>query len=146
MIIKIQEDIYNYEHRVWGNFTARQLVFGGIAFVAIALTFIGLFWKIGDLNLSFFAAVMVGVPIFFCAIKKKDGQYMEKILYIRFFERFRFKQKRKFVMSNLYEILQNNQKEYEAYVDELKQQKDQEAQQGHCPRFLSLAKKRHLTK
>lgn len=146
MIVKIQEDIFQYEHRVLGNFTARQLVFCGITLATVAPVFIGLFWTTGDPNISVIAAALVGLPILCCAIFKKDGVYLEKIIYIRFLEKFRYRQQRKFVMTNLYEVLQENQKEYETYAVELKKQAAKEGKQSHRPRFLSLVQKRQRTK
>ena len=143
MIVRIPEDIYSYEHKVLGNFTARQLVCMILALVIIAPVFIGLFITTGDPNISTIAATIVGLPILFCAVFKKDGQHLEKVIYIRFLEKFRYTRKRKFIMRNLYEIMQENQKEYKAYAELEKQQK---GKQGKFACILSLAKKRHLSK
>ena len=147
MIVKIPDDIFNYQHKVWGNFTKRQLICGIIALVLIAVSFVWLLWKTNDPNLTTVVACLIGVPIFFEAKNDKDGQHFEKILYIRFFEKFRYKQKRKFIMSNLYEVLQAYQKECELYADYKKQEHEQQKEkQSHPANFFSLAKKRYHTK
>ncbi|HEX3016245.1 MAG TPA: PrgI family protein [Caproicibacter sp.] len=127
MIVQIPEDIYSYEHRALGNFTKRQIICGIIAIAIIFPVFVFTFWKLNNPRLAALLSMLAGFPVIACSIFKKDGQYLEKILLYRYRQRFKYPQKRKFVMSNLYEVIEQNQKEYEAADEE---QKANELQKG----------------
>lgn len=144
MIVQIPEDIYSYEHRVWGNFTKRQLICGAIALLIIFPIFIPVFINTGNPRLAALLSMLAAMPILCCGIVKKDGQHMEQILRYRFLQRFKYPQKRKFVMSNLYEIIQQNQKEYEA-KDEGHTVKELEKEKKYCKASSSLGKKKNRT-
>lgn len=141
MIVQIPEDIYCYEHKVWGNFTKRQLICGGIALVIIFPVFLGIFWSTGSPRIASLFSIISSLPVLLCGIWKKDGQYLDKIIWYRYRQRIKFPCKRKFVMSNLYEIIQLNQKEYESAhekSEQIRQEKESRvkfpalmAQKGH---------------
>ena len=146
MIVPISEDIFVYEHKVWGNFTKRQLICGSIALVVICAVFIPVFWKTNSPRLATFLSMGAAVPILYSAIKKKDGQYLEKVLWYRYRQRFKFPQKRKYVMTNLYETIQQNQKEYDLANAEHEEQNSQEKKKGRFDRLTALVKKGHISK
>ena len=114
MIVQIPKDIYNYEHKVAGNFTKRQLICGGIALLIIFPIFIPVFQSTKDPRLATMLSMAASFPVLACSVFKKDGQYLEQILKYRYRQRFRYPQHRKFVMHNLYEIIEQGQKEYES--------------------------------
>jgi hypothetical protein len=146
MIVPIPEDIYSYRHKVWGNFSKRQLVCGVIALIIIFPVFIPVFWYTGSPRLAALLSVVAILPVLFCGIVEKDGQPLEKVIWYKYRQRFKFPQKRKFAMSNLYEIVQQNQKEYEFANEEIESQKQQKGKKGRykCP--AALDQKRHRTK
>ncbi len=115
MIVKIPEDIYSYDNKVWGNFTLRQVVCMGIALVTVIPIFVLIFWGTGSMDLAAFVCFFAAAPILLCAKAKKDGQHLEKIIWYKIQARYKYPQKRKYVMTNLYEEVVKNQKEYEAY-------------------------------
>lgn len=143
MIVQIPEDIYSYEHKVWGNFTKRQLICGAIALLIIFPIFISVFLNTANPRLAAILSMLAAMPVLACGIIKKDGQHMEQILRYRYLQRFKYPQKRKFIMSNLYEIIQQNQKEYET-EDEGKD-KGLEKKKGRNKASSSLAKKKNLS-
>ncbi len=142
MIVQIPKDIYNYEHKVWGNFTKRQLICGLIALLIIFPIFILVFLNTGSPRLAAMLSMAAALPVLFCAVFKRDGQYMEQILRYRCRQRFKYPQKRKFVMTNLYEIIEQNQKEYETADEERKGRKLQK-KEGRRKAFFALGKKEH---
>lgn len=146
MIVPIPEDIYCYEHKVWGNFTKRQLICCGIALAIIAPIFISVFWKTGSPRLATLLAVFAALPVLICGVWKKDGQYIDKVLWYRYRQRFKYPQKRKFVMSNLYETIVQSQKEYELAHEIIESKKQKERKKGHfkCP--FALAQKGYRSK
>ncbi|MVB10828.1 PrgI family protein [Caprobacter fermentans] len=146
MIVPIPDDIYCYEHKVWGNFTKRQLICGLIALAVIFTVFIPVFWKTSNPRLSCFLAFVVAFPVILCGVWKKDGQYPEKVIWYQCRQRFKFPQKRKFVMSNLYEIIQRNQKEYESAYEEYENKEQQKKKKSRLRYFTSLVQKRHGSK
>lgn len=146
MIVKMQEDIYSYENKVAGNFSARQLVCIAIALVIIFPVFIAIFWSTNSPDLAATVAFISGLPVFFCSIFKKDGQHLEKILMYKLKAKLKYTQKRKFVMSNLLEEIQTNQKEYESANEKLENEKQQKEKQDHKKRLTALAKKGHGSK
>lgn len=146
MIVQIPEDIFVYEHKAWGNFTVRQLLCVSIALAVTCAVFIPVFWKTNNPRLATFLASSAGLPILYCAIWKKDGQYLEKVLWYRYRQRFKFPQKRKYVMTNLYEAVQQNQKEYESAYEECEKQKRQGKKKGRFEFLPTLAQKGHRSK
>lgn len=146
MIVPIPDDIYCYEHKIWGNFTKRQLICGCIALVIIFLVFVPVFWKTGSPRLSSLTAFAAAIPVLLCGVWKKDGQYPEKILRYQYRQRFKFPQKRKFVMSNLYETIQQSQKEYESAYEKAAAKQHKKDKKSRFKRFASLAQKRHGSK
>lgn len=148
MIVKIPEDVYQYENKVWGNFTARLLVFFLIALGLTAMTFGLLFWATNSIDLSATVAIIVCLPIMSCGIFKKDGQPLEKIIKYRYLAKFRYKQKRKYVMTNLYEVIQNNQKEWNNANNQIKEKIALEAQgkEKNHKENVKLGKERQRTK
>lgn len=145
MIVPIPEDIYCYEHKVWGNFTKRQLICGTAALIVIFPIFIPVFLKTGNPRLAALLAMFAAMPILLCGIWKRDGQYIDKIIWYKFRERFKFPLKRKFIMTNLYEIIQQNQKEYEQANEESKG-KHTKKEKGCFKFFAAMGKKKHGTK
>ncbi|QAT48778.1 PrgI family protein [Caproiciproducens sp. NJN-50] len=143
MIVPIPDDIYSYEHKVAGNFTKRQLVCLGIALAVIVLIFVPVFWKTGNPRLSTLLSASAAVPVLYGAIHEKDGQHLEQILRYRYRQHHKFPQKRKFVMTNLYETIQQNQKEYDAAYEKLQEQDGQKAEKGHHWLHAALAQKKH---
>jgi hypothetical protein len=119
MIVRIPDDIYSYDNKVWGNFTLRQIVCMGIALIVVIPIFILLFWSTGSIDLAAVISFFVAVPILMCATFKRDGQHLEKIIRYKLQARFKYPQKRKYVMTNLYEEILKNQKEYEAYHEKV---------------------------
>jgi hypothetical protein len=83
LIVKIQEDIYAYDPKLLGNFTVRQVVFIGVSFALITATFIPLYWLTGDVTGPGFLASMIGVPVMFAGLIKKDGLPYEKYLLLK---------------------------------------------------------------
>lgn len=146
MIVNITEDIYSYENKVAGNFSWRQLVCIGIALAIIFPVFIVLFVSTKSVDLASFAAFVVGIPIFLFSIVKKDGQPLEKVLIYRFIAKFKYTQKRKYIMTNLYEEIQKNQKEYELANEILDNNRQQEKKQSLKKRLVALAKKGYRSK
>jgi len=117
MIVNIPEDIYSYESKSCGIFTTRQLICTLLSFLVIAPTFILLFLLTYSPDLSALVSILLGVPIIMCGIFKKDGQFLEKIIMYKWQWKFKYPQKRKFVMSNLYEDVERLQKECEQRND-----------------------------
>lgn len=146
MIVKIPKDIYSYENKVVGNFTSRQLICLGIALLIIIPVFAGIFIKTNSVDLAAAVSFIIALPVLLCSVFKKDGQHLEKIIYYKILEKFKYRQKRKFVMSNLYEEIQRNQKEYEFANEKLKHDEEQKKEQNNKKRFASLVKKRHRSK
>jgi hypothetical protein len=142
MIVPIPEDIYCYEHKVWGNFTKRQLICGTAALTVIFPIFIPVFLRTENPRLAALVSMFAALPILLCGIWKRDGQYIDKIIWYKFRQRFKFPQKRKFVMINLYEIIQ---KEYER-AHEKATDKDTEKKKGYFKHIISMGQKRHGTK
>lgn len=91
MIIKIPDGIFNYKHKVWGNFTKWQLICRIVALVLIAASYFLLLWKTNDSDLSTAVACLIGVAIFFWAKVDTDGKHFERIIFIRFLKKFRYK-------------------------------------------------------
>lgn len=141
MIVKIPKDIYSYENKVVGNFTSRQLICLGIALLIIIPVFAGIFIKTNSVDLAATVSFIIALPVLLCSVFKKDGQHLEKIIYYKILEKFKYRQKRKFVMSNLYEEIQRNQKEYEFANEKLKHDEEQKKEQNNKKRFASLVKK-----
>ena len=146
MIVKIPKDIYSYENKVVGNFTSRQLICLGIALLIIIPVFAGIFIKTNSIDLAAIVSVIIALPVLLCGVFKKDGQHLEKIIYYKFLSKFVYKQKREFVMSNLYEEIEKNQKEYELANEMLKNTEQQEKKEKHNKWFDSVGKKGHRSK
>lgn len=148
MIVPITEDLYNYENKVWGNFTKRQLICIGISFAIIVPIFLLLFWSTGSIDLSALAAAFAATPVMMCAVWKKDGQHLEQVVWYKFRARFKFPQKRKHVTTNLYEDIMTNQKEFDKYYDTLNGSTDEESQKNKgAPKIINaLAKKKQHTR
>lgn len=119
MIVKIPDDIYSYDNKVWGNFTLRQIVCMGIALIVVIPIFILVFWSTASIDLAAIISFFIAVPILMCATFKKDGQHLEQIIWYKFQAKFKYPQKRRYVMTNLYEEVMKNQKEYEAYHEKI---------------------------
>ena len=139
--VQMPENIYRYEHKVLGNFTARQLICGGIALAIIFPVFLTVFLKTGSPRLAVLLSTAASFPALACSVFKKDGQYLEQILRYRWRQKFKYPQKRKFVMHNLYEIIQQSQKEYETADEEQEQRREGKKNHSFFP--LSLGKKKH---
>jgi hypothetical protein len=146
LIVKIPKDIYSYENKVVGNFTSRQLICLGIALLIIIPVFAGIFIKTNSVDLAAAVSFIIALPVLLCSVFKKDGQHLENIIYYKFLSKFVYKQKRKFVMSNLYEKIETNQKEYELANEMLKNEEQQKKGQKHKKRFASVGKKGHRSK
>lgn len=146
MIVKIPKDIYSYENKVVGNFTSRQLICLGIALLIIIPVFAGIFIKTNSVDLAATVSFIIALPVLLCSVFKKDGQHLEKIIYYKFLSKFIYKQKREFVMSNLYEEIEKNQKEYELANEMLKNAEQQEKKEKHNKWFDSVGKKGHRSK
>jgi len=146
LIVKIPADIYSYDNKVWGNFTIRQIVCMGIALIVVIPIFILLFWSTNSIDLSALVAFFAAVPILMCATFQKDGQHLEKIFWYKFQSKFKYPQKRKYVMTNLYEEVVRNQKEYEAYYETLNSRGKTEKSNRFIKIFKSLAKKKQHTR
>lgn len=117
MIVKIQEDIYSYDPKLLGNFTVRQVVSIAISFTLITATFIPLYWLTGDVNVPGFLASMIGVPVMFVGMIKKDGLPYEKYLILKI-KSMMYPKKRPFHMHNLYENINIIGKELSAFEEE----------------------------
>lgn len=141
MIVQIPKDIYSYEHKAVGNLTKRQAVCGGIGIVIAFSVFIPVFQKTGDSMPAAFLSMMAVLPVLACCIVKKDGQYWDQILRHRFRQKFRYPRKRKFIMHNLYEIMEQNNKEYEA-ANEKKNAAEPEKEEGRFKALFALGEKK----
>lgn len=117
MIVKIQEDIYAYDPKLLGNFTVRQVVFVAASFALITATFIPLYWLTGDVTIPGFLASMIGVPVMFAGMIKKDGLPFEKYLLLKI-KTAMYPKKRPFRMHNLYEDINTIGKELSAFEEE----------------------------
>lgn len=148
MIVRIPEDVYSYENKVWGNFTARILKYFGAALVVAFLVFAGVFWSTKSVDLAGVVCAVICLPIMYCGIHKQDGQYLEQILKYKYEERFKYTPKRKFVMTNLYETIQNNQKEWVSANDQLEKKIRMEAQskKKNHKKVLPVGKTRQRSK
>lgn len=146
MIVKIPEDIFSYEHRVWGNFTKRQLICIGISLVIVLPTFIALFWSTNSVDLAATVAFIAALPVMMCAFWKKDGQYLEQVVWYKLRARFRYPQKRKYAMTNLYEVIVENQKEYDRFNEEINSTNSSEIRKGGKKVSTFLGKTGHRTK
>jgi len=119
LIVQIPDDISAYEPKLFGNFTVRQVVCAVISFIVVAAVFIPLFLLTGDVTSAGFAACMIGVPIIFFSVIKKDGLHFEHILLLKL-QDAKYAKHRPFRMRNYYEdfaILNNEIKEIEETYD-----------------------------
>lgn len=126
MIVKIQEDIYAYDPKLFGNFTVRQVVSMTISFVLIAVIFIPLYLCTGDVTLPGFTACMAGVPVMFAGMLKKDGLPYEKYVLLKM-RAMRHPKKRPYRMNNIYEDVIVINKELSVFEEE--QRTEEEAEQ-----------------
>lgn len=110
MIVQIPDDVCDYEPKLIGHFTTRQLICIIIAFAAVAGIFIPLFLTTHDENISALPACLAGVPIITFGFIKRDGLYMEQILRIKLQE-LREPTSRPYRMHNWYEDLSRSAKE-----------------------------------
>jgi len=147
MIVKIPDDIYRYENKVAANFTMRQIVCIGISLVIIVPVFVLIFWNTDSIDLAALVAFCSGLPILMCATFHLDGQHLEQIVWYKYQSRFKYPQKRKYVMTNLYEEVINNQKEYDKFNENLiRNEEPQQKAKASKKIFDALAQKRHHTK
>ncbi|WP_042435692.1 PrgI family protein [Faecalispora jeddahensis] len=146
MIIRNLDDIYEYENKVWGNFSSRMLICFLIAIAVAALVFAGLFLPTGSVDLASTVAGICCLPVMWFGIYKKDGQHLEQILKYKYLAKFKYTRKRKFVMTNLYEIIENNQKEWKTANEQLENAIAQEGQKTNHKKLFPLGKKGHRTK
>lgn len=144
MVVQVPKNIYSYEHKVAGNLTKRQLICGIIGLVIIFPIFIVSFQKTGNSSLAGFLSLAAALPVLACSVVKKDGQYWDQILRYRIRQRFLYPRRRKFVMHNLYEIIEQDQKESETANEEREDKKFQK-NKGRCKAMLALGKKKNRT-
>lgn len=145
MIVKIQEDVFSYESKVFGNFTKRQIVCILISLVIIIPAFVILFWTTGSIDLAAIVSTVLCSPVLMCAVYKRDGQHLEQVMKHKYRAKFVYPQKRKYVMTNLYKDIEMNQKEYENFnetISESEQHKDERSKKI----FNALGKKRYDSK
>lgn len=112
MIVSIPEDIYAYDAKVFGNLTKRQGVCLLLSVIVVLGSFLPILFWTQSSTLAGMAAFVLAVPLFFCALIKKEGQPFEQIVRYRLNWKRRC-HKRAYHMSNCYEEIQNLAKEYE---------------------------------
>lgn len=122
MIVEIPDDIYAYESKAIGNLTKRQaLCFAGGGGVVLGV-FIPLFQVTQSSTLAALVSFSIAIPLFFlCAVVRRDGQPLEKVLKYR----MRWKKrphKRPYHVSNFYEEI--NQLDKEAWSDDIQNKKE----------------------
>ena len=105
MILRIPKDFHSYEPKSFGNFTLRQVVCLVVSFPIVAALFIPIFTFTNSIDLAATIAILIGVPIALCGFVKRDGVYLEKVVYALWVSRFRYPRKRRYVMRNWYEDL-----------------------------------------
>lgn len=140
MIVKIPKDIYSYEHKAVGNFTKRQFFCGLIAMALLFPVFAGVFLSTGSPRLAALLGMAAAMPVLLCGIWKRDGQYLDRIIWYKYRQYVQFPRKRKYVMTNLYDIIRQDQKEIEAAHEE--NEKDR-TKKGRIGFPVSLAQKGH---
>lgn len=145
MVVQIPKNIYSYEHKVVGNLTKRQAICGSIALVIIFPVFIAAFQNTGNSSLAGILSLATALPVLACSVVKRDGQYWDQILRYRFRQKFLYPQKRKFVMRNLYEIIEQDQKEYEKTDEEHEDGKSQK-EKGCSKALFALGKKKNRSR
>jgi len=146
MIVKIQEDVYSYESKIWGNFNKRQLICILISLVIIATAFAIIFWTTNSIDLSAIISVVLCSPVLLCAIYNRDGQHLEQVMKYKYQSRFVYPQKRKHVMTNLYQEIEKNQKEYEIYNETLAKEEQPKKDESSKNFIAALDKKRYHSK
>ena len=146
MVFEIPDDIYGYKHKAAGNFTKRQLVCTGIAIAVVIPLFLALYQGTGSPDASSAISLFTGMPIFFCGFQEKDGQPPEQVLKYKIQQKFIYPQKRKFVMSNLYETIESSQKEYDLKNEELAEREQKEKEQGFAKYLHPMDKKKNRSK
>lgn len=117
MIVKIPDDIYSYEPKLFGNFTVRQVICVSISLGIITGVFIPLFLATHDTTMPGFLASMLGVPVMYSGLIRKDGLPFEKYLYLKIKSKS-YPSKRPFRMHNLYEDLNTLEKEMTSFDKE----------------------------
>ena len=145
MVVQIPKNIYSYEHKVAGNLTKRQLICGSIALVIIFPIFITVFQKTGNSSLAGLLCLAASLPVLACSVAKRDGQYWDQILRYRFRQKFLYPQKRKYVMRNLYEIIEQDQKEYEK-TDEEHEDGESQKEKSYSKALFALGKKKNSSR
>ncbi|WP_020072475.1 PrgI family protein [Faecalispora sporosphaeroides] len=149
MIVKIPEDVYKYENKVWGNFSGRMLIFILAALAIIFVVFAAIFWPTGSIDLAGGVSTTCGLIVMWFGIYSKDGQHLERILKYKYQAKHKYLQKRKFSMKNLYEIIQGNQKEWRNANDQLERlekEASEESKKANGKKISALGKKRHCSK
>lgn len=136
MIISIPEDIYRYEAKTFGNFTARQVVCFFLALAVMAPVLLLLYWATGVIDLAALAAVLLGLPVLLCGFVKVDGQPLERVLLYKLRWR-RQPHKRPYRAGNLYTRFEKEASQLEA----MEQQAEKEAAEEAPARRRPVGKK-----
>ena len=102
MYIPIPDDIYGYESKTFGNFTARQVVCFLLGLAVIAPMLFVMLRATGSVDLSALVAILLGMPVLMCGFIKQDGQYLERVILFKLRWKFKYPQHRPFRMHNLY--------------------------------------------
>lgn len=144
MVLRIPKDFRSYEPKSFGNFTLRQAICLVVSFPIIAALFIPIFYLTNSIDLAGTVAVLVGIPIALCGFVKKDGVYLEKVIYALWISRFRYPRKRRYVMQNWYEDLELIAQSIGKEEDENEDANMEETTQlkNSTRRFLAHARKR----
>lgn len=110
MIVSIPDDIYAYESKAVGNLTFRQAICLFASAATVFASFLPIYLLSKSVEIASLVSFVVAVPIFFCAIIKKEGQPFEKLIRYRLAWKKGCHQ-RPYRMSNLYEDLEKIEKE-----------------------------------
>lgn len=130
MIIRMPEEIFEYHHRVAGHFTRRQFVGFLVILIVVVPIFIGLYLLTHVILTSAIAATVGSASIGFMVMKTDGFQPPEKILQYRIQQHYKYPSKRKYVMTNLYDRLEEYAKEENDEHAEKQSKKKKETKKG----------------